>query len=150
MHVTSFSVSSPNGSCGARENSAGTGRRGPWERGCYAHSCSRSKHGHRMVKSVPLFFDVLQKVDSPCLNCFIGKKNGPIVNFFVFFPLYLNIRHYHKLINTTYRVNAWTDYLWCLKKIHVYSLLIKTDEQYFLRVVVLTEFINIFWIRMWI
>ena len=145
MHATSFSVSSPTRSCRARENSAGTGRRGLWERGWYAHSRSKSKQGHRMVKSVPLLCDVLQRFDRPCLNCFNGNKKGPIVNSFgFFFPFYLNIRHYHKLINTTYRVNAGTDYLWCLKKIHVYSLLIKADEQYFLRVVLVTEFINIF------
>ena len=58
-----------------------------------------------MVKFVPLLFDLSQRFDSPCLNCFNGKK-GPIVNSFVFFSFYRNIRHYHKLINTTYRVNA--------------------------------------------
>ena len=76
MHATSFSVFSPSRSCGARENSAGTGRKGPWERGWYAHSCSKSKQGHRMIKFVPLLFDVLQRFDSPCLNCFDGKKKA--------------------------------------------------------------------------
>lgn len=85
MHATSFSVSSPTRSCGAREK--------------------ERTLGTRLVKSVPLLFDVLQRFDSPCLNCFNGQKR-PIVNSFVFFPFYRNIRHYHKLINTTYRVNA--------------------------------------------
>ena len=30
-----------------------------------------------MVKSVPkMLFDVSQRVDSPCLNCFKGKKKA--------------------------------------------------------------------------
>lgn len=46
----------------------------------------KSKQRHRMVKSVPLLCDVLQRFDRPCLNCFKGNKKGPIVNSFGFFP----------------------------------------------------------------
>lgn len=37
-----------------------------------------------MVKSVPLLFDVSQRFDSPCLNCFNGKK-GPNSKFLCLF-----------------------------------------------------------------
>lgn len=36
----------------------------------------RANKGIGLVKSVPLLFDVLQRFDSPCLNCFNGKKKA--------------------------------------------------------------------------